>query len=378
MSETKFLELMFDGGRFAAHVAPVDVLAELSTVEELIARVVRHLYFQRHPTRSRIAHGFFAASRLYLTSTEKNCFTAGLERSVAWAGAEQADLALFDEARDLSIASLRAVASGGPLPPAFPQDGYDLLAALGRRLDSNEKIIIRNGVPDHSATVDQTSRARLATMIHRPLETIEEIEGEVEKVDDASQSFTLRSDDGEQISGIPFTSTQRTDVVAALLNRPVARVVVKVLLTKGRTKSVTRVEGLEVLDDDRAADVQRVWERLEALKGVPDGWLEGSGYSPKETALVAAREVLARLLVDSEVPRPSVFPTPDGGVQAEWTRGAWAAELIFAPSGSTIDAEATNASTGEDRTETFAKPRVSREDTSALATWLREVGIAHV
>ena len=371
MSDSSFLKLMFDGGRFGGHFAPVDVLAELATVEELIARVVRRLYFQRHPGRQRIAHGFLASSRLYLTSTEKNCFTAGLDRPTPWAGADAADALLFEEARDLTIEALRAVSEGRALPMGFPSEAYDPLAALGRRLELGENIIVKNGKPEAAAVVNLESRARLANMMHRPLETIEEIEGEVEKVDDDDLVFTLRTSEDERITGITFDSTQRSDVVAALTNRPVARILLRALFSKGRTKSVTRVESLQLLDDDRAPDVQRVWERLDSFKNVADGWLDGHGIAPSDPAIAAAREILARLLVDSDAPRPSVYPTPDGGVQAEWILGIWVAEVVFSNDGRTVNAAATNTETGEDKADEFSKRRVSRDDATALANWLR-------
>lgn len=76
----EFLKVTFDGGRFAKHSVPVTVLAELTTLQQLVLRVARHLYFQHHGERKRVPQGFTEASQLHLRASVPNCFTAELLR----------------------------------------------------------------------------------------------------------------------------------------------------------------------------------------------------------------------------------------------------------------------------------------------------------
>lgn len=58
-------------------------------------------------------------------------------------------------------------------------------------------------------------------------------------------------------------------------------------------------------------------ERLERLNTLGPGWLDGSGLAPTLEAIRATESFLYRVL-DLSLPRPGVFPRPDGGVQLEW------------------------------------------------------------
>lgn len=368
--EPKFLELTFDGGRFAAHAVPIDVLAELGTFQQLLVRVARTIFFQRHQDRHRVPRGFQEAAQLYLTSSEPNCFTAGLSRPGAWLGNAE-DIGIFDQARDMSIRALALVSEGQDLPADFPPDAIDLLAALGQRLDNDEELLVRTRRDaGTTARVNQRTRARLAEITRRPLEREEGIDGEVEKVDDTADRFTLRTRVGTRVE-VPFSVVQRPAVMEALEQRPIARVRVRGLLAVAQRLKMKSVAELEVVDDERAPEVQRVWKRLEDLRSLRDGWLEGDGVTPDAVVVARAREVIARILVDyRDLPRPKVFPTPDGGIQVEWMIGDWGAELVFEPDEEGVMAEATNVETGEEREEVFAAGQVTADSTAALNGWL--------
>jgi hypothetical protein len=370
----RFMELTFDGGRFVAHSVPVDVLAELATVQRLLVKVARHLFFLRHTDRQRVPQGFVDAAQIHLASAEANCFTAELERPGAWEGASPDDLAIFASARDLSIEALAAASRGDPLPPKFPGNALDLLAALGRRLENGESLLVRGiGAAAPSARVDHESRAKLAAFIQQPLERVERIDGEVEQMDDASHRFTLRTRAGQRIE-VPFEQMQRAPLLDAFGQRPIARVRVRGQLLLGTPWRMRQVEELEVVDDERATEVQKVWDRLASFTEIADGWFQGEGRAPSERAIVCARQVLARVLVERrEIERPLVFPTPGGGVQAEWVIGSWAADVSFDPESGAIEAEATNGETHEERSASFSVDKVSADAVTPLAEWLESL-----
>jgi hypothetical protein len=120
-----------------------------------------------------------------------------------------------------------------------------------------------------------------------------------------------------------------------------------------------------------AADTLAGWKRLDELRALRDGWLEGDGMTPDAVVVAHAREVLTRLLVDNrERPRLKLYPTPDGGIQAEWTIGDCGAALIFESNEDGLVAEATNVETGEERKALFAPGLVTADSTAALSGWL--------
>ena len=58
--------------------------------------------------------------------------------------------------------------------------------------------------------------------------------------------------------------------------------------------------------------------RLDELRGLEDGWLFGNdGKAPCEKGLDWLEEAF-RLHYTGKAPLPYLFPTPEGGIQAEW------------------------------------------------------------
>jgi hypothetical protein len=96
------------------------------------------------------------------------------------------------------------------------------------------------------------------------------------------------------------------------------------------------------------------------------GWLDGYGDAPSGAALSRSREVLFALLAaHPDIGAPGIFPTPTGGVQAEWDNGPWAIEIVFDSDGCTVEGGATNTSTFEDHTADLTGKTISE-----IASWL--------
>jgi hypothetical protein len=375
----RFLELRFDGGRFADHTAPVEILAELPVFQKLIVRVARQLFLKAHSDRTRVPKGFIEAAQLHLTASEANCFTAVLAQpeEASWQWTEEADVTVFRTARDLTVEALKnASAIDGTIPADFPYDAVDLLASIGGRLRGDEALFVRGATGSAAVRVDQTTRARLAQFAKQPLVIEATLDGEVVNFNDVNNTFHLRERAGERTE-LPFTSDQRDAIVEALSQRPIARVRVQgQLVISNSQRRVNPGYELETFDHERAPEVQRVWSRLESLKKVEDGWIRGEGRAPRPLALARAKEVLARLLVESPmIARPRVFPTAEGGVQAEWVFPEWAVDVCFAEDGNII-AEATNADANDEQSRHFAVHEVTADDASSLAHWLSQLGPA--
>jgi hypothetical protein len=114
---------------------------------------------------------------------------------------------------------------------------------------------------------------------------------------------------------------------------------------------------------------QRVRERIDALALTSDGWFDGGGVGPTQEALSAARSVLPTLIAEGDFPRPGVFPTPAGGIKAEWRLGRWIVDLFFSREDGLIDASATNRDTAVVRQRRF-----SPDDIGPLGLWLEGLG----
>jgi len=71
----------------------------------------------------------------------------------------------------------------------------------------------------------------------------------------------------------------------------------------------------------RCSWLPNVWEQLETLASLPDGWDSYGAPSPDLNKVKAAWELLNCLCDATDMPRPHVNPTRSGGVQFEWEVG---------------------------------------------------------
>ena len=60
--------------------------------------------------------------------------------------------------------------------------------------------------------------------------------------------------------------------------------------------------------------------RLEELRKMKDGWLDGDGDAPSNGGLDWLASSFERHF-PADLPSPYIFPTPEGGVEAEWSIG---------------------------------------------------------
>jgi hypothetical protein len=66
--------------------------------------------------------------------------------------------------------------------------------------------------------------------------------------------------------------------------------------------------------------------RLKTLAELEEGWLDGKGYAPDKTQL-AWLSTAFDTLYDPTLPLPYLYPTAEGGIQAEWSLGDWEISL---------------------------------------------------
>lgn len=60
--------------------------------------------------------------------------------------------------------------------------------------------------------------------------------------------------------------------------------------------------------------------RLDEFRAMRDGWLDGDGKAPAQTGLDWLAASFERDY-PNDLPLPYIYPTPEGGVQMEWTLG---------------------------------------------------------
>ena len=89
-----------------------------------------------------------------------------------------------------------------------------------------------------------------------------------------------------------------------------------------------RLSGVETIEQANRLDPLDVTARLAELRHMQDGWLDGGGTAPSHQGLDWLSSTFQRSFPD-ELPSPHLYPTPEGGIEAEWSLGTHSAILEF-------------------------------------------------
>lgn len=89
---------------------------------------------------------------------------------------------------------------------------------------------------------------------------------------------------------------------------------------------------------------------INELKQLSDGWLDGKGLAPLAQSLDWLSDEL-RTRYHDDLPAPFIYPTPEGGVQLEWTLGDIEASLEIDLVRRTGEWHSLNLTTDAERTQ---------------------------
>lgn len=334
--EGTFARLRLAGGRFESAVGmPVEALTELVAYRELVVGVAKEVFRGKNPHRQRLPRGFSERLQLRLQSVERGSAVPVLER------VREPDSLLtaaddFTAARDIIEDAVGAISAGAPLPKSFPRDALVLFNRFGQTLRADESIELRRGMADVGPRFTKEIRQQLVLEDSSTYQDEVWVIGWVSEIDANRMSCTVRLRSG------PPTPVQA----------PVDEVIfgpIKAALAPNGEGPPVRIHGVGVFDPVRGLirldsihdvapiedpeDLAALDERFMELEELQKGWLDGEGIAPTTAALRRARITLAELLLRLEVPRPRLYPTPEGGVQAEWTSGDCEVSVTFLPDG---------------------------------------------
>jgi hypothetical protein len=185
---------------------------------------------------------------------------------------------------------------------------------FGRSLQPGERIeFVREGYEPTSLTPElRESLLRVSQAEEWTEETL--LKGRVSAADVADGEFELELMNGTKLNA-PLEQQHNDTVVAALAayrsNRMLA---VKGVLRKdknGHYREFDSVEHVTLLDP---LDVET---RLEELASLKERWFNGKGVALDGPGLKALSEEFEKNF-DSELPLPYLYPTPEGGVLAQY------------------------------------------------------------
>ena len=143
------------------------------------------------------------------------------------------------------------------------------------------------------------------------------LRGSVFEVDQALMTFKLQPVYGEKVAG-PIPEKHYDTILEAFNGyRKGIRVLVQGV---GRYDRQSRLSGLDSVEQFSLLDPLDVPARLDEFRDMQDGWLEGNGLAPSHTGLDWLADSFDKYY-PPDVPRPYLYPTSEGGIEAEWSLG---------------------------------------------------------
>jgi hypothetical protein len=201
----------------------------------------------------------------------------------------------------------------------------------------------RNG---QTASLTPATRERLLRASQAESWTEEvTLKGRIPEVDQADHSFELELRTGTKLKTPLLEAHRKTVLDAHYSYRSGTLVAIKGVIERDRADRPKRFELVEHVTSLDPLDIET---RLEELAQLQDGWLDGKGRALDRASLIRLAQAFDERF-GTDLPLPHLYPTPEGGVQAEWTLGRWEVSLEIALPGLAADYQTVHTATGETR-----------------------------
>lgn len=361
MNTEILLEPRFTGERFRANTLPLSLLRDLEALQGIILEIAKDEFRLANPSRRRIPRGFSEGLTLHLVGSREGSYVAQIGivmDSDVLPGFDPRTQAACS-ARDRFLDAIaQAQDSSQDLSPPLPAGVWPYVEKFGRGLHDGEAIDL---VRREGSTIQFTKELRRRLLLTRP--GVDMLTDEVElivKLGDVrpkEHSITIELVDGRSIA-----ATVTDQQLEELSDVRVGEFGLSWLRASGigsfdRSQQLQRVDEVTVIE---LLDPMDPRVQLEKLKVLRDGWLDGDG-SPLSLDLLARVGTWFDEHLSEDTPLPRLYPTPEGGVEAEWLIGRLDVSIEFDEAAGIVEWHAMDLDTGKADEKT-----IDFDDTEAL------------
>lgn len=313
-----FLSPHLVGKRFEQHSIPLEMLKDFAVLEEMLIEVAKWHYLKDHPERKRTPKGFTDGVSLKLTGVEDGSAVPKIALFVASAMLFPSEnQVLLEKARDSVIAAINAAEHGEPITSHLSETHLAYFDRIGRGLREGEAIEFNPNNRERPARLNKVTRRKLTLASTQIQELTDEVtlRGRIPAVDKDKLTFHLQLLDGNHVPA-SLESQHREKVLEAFTGYDVGtRVLLQGIGRFNRQERLQRIESVEHLG---LLDPNDVASRLDEFRSLQNGWLDGKGLAPSPAGLDWLTTSFENNYPD-DLPLPYLYPTAEGGVQAEWT-----------------------------------------------------------
>ena len=326
MPSIEILQPRLSGERFRDGAIPLEVLADLAALGEMILDVAKWRFLETNPRRQRTPPGFFHKIDLKLTRIGGGSAVPTISLTTT----HPLILEIYDspqvfveEAIEYILSAIGSAGRNGSNSEVsnvqLPNRFLKHFNRVGYSLRDDEFWEFQVKGSSDSARLTKETRHRLLEL-WRELKHTQDValRGGVSEVDRDRMTFELAPVYGPKTKG-PIPEEHLHTIIDALSGyRTGRRVLVKGI---GRYDNQGRLIVLESVESAALLDPLDVPACLDEFRSIKPGWLEGRGLAPSHSGLGWLAEVFERYY-SSGLPLPHTYPTPEGGVRMEWSHGA--------------------------------------------------------
>jgi hypothetical protein len=315
-----FMQPRMVGERFQEHAIPLEILKDLAVLEDMVIEVAKWKFIQAHPDRQRTPRGFTKDISLKLTGIDEGSAVPKVSLFVDTRGSlflENQDY--FEQARDSIYAAINAAANDESITAYLPEKLLGYFDRIGRGLRDGEVIEFDPGNAQCPAKLDKSTRRKLIFASSQTQELTEDVSlrGTVPEADQERMTFTLQVLNGPRVSA-PITSQHQDTIIQAFNGyRKETRIQIQGIGLYNRGNRLTRIEEVEHISILDSLDVPAQLDDFLILR---NGWLNGHGRAPHPDGLTWFSSMFESNYPEN-LPLPYLYPTAEGGIQAEWTIG---------------------------------------------------------
>ncbi len=326
MSEHEFMRPRLTGKRFEGKAIPLEFLKDLAVLEAMIIEVAKSEFLKDHPDRKRIPRGFTDGIELRLRSIEDGSAVPVISLVVASPTLfPPVNQKYFEKARDSIISAIAAAEKGEGITDHLPEKLLSYFDRMGRSLREGEAMEFSTRSEPAPARLNREIRRQLVYASASTHEIAEEttIRGLVPEADQDNMRFELQLSDGKKV--VAPIAPQHRDAILEAFNGYQAgqKVLIQGTGIVNRSGKLVRFDSIEHVN---ALDPLDVGARLDELRLLKDGWLEGEGKAPPAEGVDWLERACALHYPDETV-LPHLYPTPEGDIRAEWSNDRWSLSL---------------------------------------------------
>jgi hypothetical protein len=308
----EFLKPTLRGERFKGHAVPLELLKDFSALEEMLVEVAKWRFKQEHPDRERTQRNFANGIELQLVGVEDGSAKLAIVIAFSSALLFHPSILYFEQARAEIVNAIAL--SADDRPQVLPTRYLSYFDRFGRGLRSGESIEF----PHEDRTVSLNPDIRKKLVYSAQVETWTEeaaLRAKVYLANQPNDRFGFELSDGTRADA-PLDDKYRDVVLDALKGYPGgAFVLIQGVIQRDRKD---HLKGFESIDHVTPLDPLDVSLRLEQMAALKDGWLDGKGKALDKDKLTWLAAMFDAHF-DGDLPLPYLYPTAEGGVQAEWT-----------------------------------------------------------